>query len=156
HRLAPRQEALRRGGGGLAPVARDLPAAPARGRGLAPRHPDRGAPLGLSPLRRGPSNLGAQHPRASCLALRADLPDPGPDAAARAGSSGMKLTIRPLTPDLWPAVEDLFGEKGACNGCWCMYGRIGSGYWKRPRERNRADFREIVKRGPPPGLLAFA
>jgi hypothetical protein len=29
----------------------------------------------------------------------------------------MKLTIRPLTPDLWPALEDLFGEKGACNGC---------------------------------------
>ena len=35
----------------------------------------------------------------------------------------MKLTIRPLTPDLWPALEDLFGETGACNGCWCMYWR---------------------------------
>src|ERR1700730_3968605 len=33
---------------------------------------------------------------------------------------GMKLTIRPLTPDLWPAVEDLFGENGAVGGCWCM------------------------------------
>ena len=38
----------------------------------------------------------------------------------------MKLTIRPLTPALWPALEDLFGKTGVCNGCWCMYWRIGS------------------------------
>ena len=67
----------------------------------------------------------------------------------------MKLRVRPLTPDLWPALEDLFGTNGACNGCWCMYGRIGSAYRKQPREKNRAAFREIVRRGPPPGLLAF-
>jgi GNAT superfamily N-acetyltransferase len=67
----------------------------------------------------------------------------------------MKLTIRPLTPDLWPALEDLFGKNGASNGCWCMYWRIGSAYHKRPRVKNKAAFREIVKRGPPPGLLAF-
>jgi hypothetical protein len=24
----------------------------------------------------------------------------------------MKLTVRPLTPDLWPALEDLFGKSG--------------------------------------------
>ena len=67
----------------------------------------------------------------------------------------MKLTIRPLTPDLWPALEDLFGNGGACSGCWCMYWRIGSAYRKRPREENKAAFREVVERGPPPGLLAF-
>lgn len=67
----------------------------------------------------------------------------------------MKLTIRPLTPDLWPALEDLFGEKGACNGCWCMYWRIGSAYRRNARASNKAAFREVVKQGPPPGLLAF-
>jgi GNAT superfamily N-acetyltransferase len=67
----------------------------------------------------------------------------------------MTLTIRPLTLDLWPALEDLFGEKGACNGCWCMYWRIGAAYRARPRARNKEAFREVVKRGPPPGLLAF-
>lgn len=67
----------------------------------------------------------------------------------------MKLVVRPLTPDLWPAFEDLFGKSGASNGCWCMYWRIGSAYHERPREKNRAAFRRIVKRGPPPGLLAF-
>src|SRR6266550_2285035 len=67
----------------------------------------------------------------------------------------MKLTVRPLTPDLWPALEDLFGDNGAVGGCWCMYWRIGRAYRKRPHEENRAAFREVVKRGPPPGLLAF-
>jgi len=67
----------------------------------------------------------------------------------------MKLVILPLTPDLWPAFEDLFGKNGACGGCWCMYWRLGSGYRKRPGEQNRADFERIVDRGPPPGLLAL-
>lgn len=67
----------------------------------------------------------------------------------------MTLTIRPLTPDLWPALEDLFGDKGACSGCWCMYWRIGAAYRKGPREKNKAAFREVVKHGPPPGLVAF-
>src|SRR5215470_8262306 len=63
----------------------------------------------------------------------------------------MKLKILPLTPDLWPALEDLFGKKGACNGCWCMYWRIGSKYNKRDRAKNKAAFRAIVKNGPPAG-----
>jgi hypothetical protein len=46
----------------------------------------------------------------------------------------MNLTIRSLTPDQWPALMDLFGEHGACSGCWCMYWRIGSAYLKRPEE----------------------
>jgi GNAT superfamily N-acetyltransferase len=67
----------------------------------------------------------------------------------------MKLTIRPLTPDLWPALEDLFGKHGAHNGCWCMYGRISAAYRKTPSEENKAAFRAVVERGPPPGLIAF-
>ena len=67
----------------------------------------------------------------------------------------MQLTIRPLTPDLWPDLEDLFGKKGACNGCWCMYCRIGAPYRKQPASRNKAAFRQVVQSGPPPGLLAF-
>ncbi len=61
----------------------------------------------------------------------------------------MRLKIYPLAPNLWPALDDLFGEKGACNGCWCMYWRIGNAYRKQPRELNKAAFHEIVKYGPP-------
>jgi GNAT superfamily N-acetyltransferase len=66
-----------------------------------------------------------------------------------------KLTTRPLTANLWPALQDLFGANGACSGCWCMYWRIGSAYRKQSTKKNKAAFREIVKKGPPPGLLAF-
>ncbi len=67
----------------------------------------------------------------------------------------MKLRIKPLTPNLWPALEDLFGERGACNGCWCMYWRIGGAYRKQPADANKRAFQEDVENGPPPGLLAF-
>src|SRR6266567_9579112 len=67
----------------------------------------------------------------------------------------MTLRIESLTPELWPAFEDLFGKNGACNGCWCMNWRIGREYQRRSPEANKADFNEIVKRGPAPGLLAF-
>jgi GNAT superfamily N-acetyltransferase len=67
----------------------------------------------------------------------------------------MKLKIRPLTPDLWPALEELFGESGGVGGCWCMYWRIGRAIRWRPRAENKAAFKDVVRRGPPPGLLAF-
>ena len=58
----------------------------------------------------------------------------------------MKLTTRPLTPDLWPAFEDLFGENGAVGGCWCMYWRIGRAYRKKPRENSAGLFCKSAKR----------
>jgi GNAT superfamily N-acetyltransferase len=67
----------------------------------------------------------------------------------------MELTIRPLTPELWPALEDLFGAQGPVSRCWCMYWRIGNDYRKRPPDANKAAFCELVNDGPPPGLLAF-
>lgn len=67
----------------------------------------------------------------------------------------MELRVYPLTADLWPAIEDLFENGSTCQRCWCMYWRIGSAYRKQPAEANKAAFHEIVKKGPPPGLLAF-
>ena len=36
-----------------------------------------------------------------------------------------------------------------------MYWRIGIIFRRRPGEANKADFHELVKKGPPPGILAF-
>ena len=33
-----------------------------------------------------------------------------------------KLTFQPLTPARWDDVVRLFGPRGACAGCWCMWG----------------------------------
>src|SRR3979490_834416 len=65
----------------------------------------------------------------------------------------MKLTVRPLTPDLWPALEDLFGKNGACNGCWCMYWRGGDAPKKGARYLKKRAL--PPGEGAPPGLLAF-
>jgi GNAT superfamily N-acetyltransferase len=63
--------------------------------------------------------------------------------------------VRPLTPQQWPALEDLFADSAVCSRCWCMYWRIGSAYRKQPCEANRAAFHDVVMSGPPPGVLAF-
>ncbi len=65
------------------------------------------------------------------------------------------LTIRPATPDLWPAIENLFGPKGACNNCWCMYWRIGAQYRRNPPAKNKSAFKSVIRQGPPPGLIAL-
>jgi GNAT superfamily N-acetyltransferase len=67
----------------------------------------------------------------------------------------MDLIVRELTPDLWPALEDLFSAGGPVSRCWCMYWRIGAAYRQRSPAVNRDAFREVVGDGPPPGLLAF-
>lgn len=66
------------------------------------------------------------------------------------------LASHPATPERWPDLVDLFGERGACGGCWCMW-------WRKPRARfdrekgarNRADLEALVATGPPPGLIGY-
>lgn len=69
-----------------------------------------------------------------------------------------KLDIRELTPDLWPAIERLFGPRGACGGCWCMYWRVEKGErWADLKgATNRARFRALVESGGAHGLIASA
>ena len=68
----------------------------------------------------------------------------------------MSVTIVPLTPDRWPAFEDLFGKQGACYGCWCTHFRLPPAVRRENnRQRNKDHMRERVMAGPPPGLLAF-
>lgn len=67
----------------------------------------------------------------------------------------MTIAVHPLTPDRWSDLESLFGPNGAIAGCWCMWWRIGHAYHSRGVSANKASFKKIVKKGPPPGLLAF-
>lgn len=69
----------------------------------------------------------------------------------------MKLAFHPLTPDRWDDVEALFGERGACAGCWCMYWRRSAKAYEAGKGAgNRSAFRRIVKRGDEPGVIAYA
>jgi hypothetical protein len=125
----------------------------------------RGIRRGLELLQRQPG-IG---PRAREAGVRARRDGPGPlhvpqrnrgVQSCMVGARGLQASrmtyhARPLTPDLWPQLEELFGATGACAGCWCMYWRIGSAYTKRPRDENRKALQAIVKKGPAAGLLVF-
>ncbi len=67
------------------------------------------------------------------------------------------LDVFPLTPDRWPDLEQLFGERGASSGCWCMWWRVAAKDWEKDAgPGNRAAFRSVVRAGPAPGLLAYS
>lgn len=67
------------------------------------------------------------------------------------------LTVHPLTPERWNDFVRLFGPRGACAGCWCMWWRLPAAAWRQGRgDAHRRAFQEVVRRGPPPGLLAYA
>ncbi|GAA2822217.1 acetyltransferase (GNAT) family protein [Aminobacter aminovorans] len=69
----------------------------------------------------------------------------------------MTDAISPLTPDLWPHFEDLFGKQGACYGCWCTYFRLPPAIRRDSnRESNKDHIKARIAAGPPPGLLAFS
>lgn len=65
--------------------------------------------------------------------------------------------VVPLTPEHWPALEELFGPQGPCYGCWCNHFRMPQRL-RKPLlgEGARQLFEERVAKGPPPGVLAFA
>jgi GNAT superfamily N-acetyltransferase len=66
------------------------------------------------------------------------------------------LKFYPLITTRWKDLEKLFGERGACGGCWCMSWRLkNSDYEKNKGERNKKAFKEIVNKGNEPGIIAY-
>jgi GNAT superfamily N-acetyltransferase len=66
------------------------------------------------------------------------------------------LTFYPAAASRWSDLEDLFGERGACGGCWCMF-------WRLPRKKfeagkgagNKRALKRIVTSGPEPGIIGY-
>ena len=68
------------------------------------------------------------------------------------------LTFRPLGPERWEDAERLFGERGACGGCWCMWYRLPRREYEAGRgETNRSRLRARVSdpARSEPGILAY-
>ena len=67
-----------------------------------------------------------------------------------------KLEFNPLTPERWRDFETLFGERGACGGCWCMWWRIArSQYETQKGARNKRAMKNLVDGGHTPGILVY-
>jgi GNAT superfamily N-acetyltransferase len=66
------------------------------------------------------------------------------------------LHFEPVTKDRWSDLEKLFGVRGACAGCWCMF-------WRRPRKDfvagkgadNKRAFKKLIASNHVPGILAY-
>lgn len=66
------------------------------------------------------------------------------------------FSFHPLTPERWDDFALLFGPRGACAGCWCMFWKQSSPDFNRLKgSGNRAAMRRIVTRGEVPGILAY-
>jgi len=67
-----------------------------------------------------------------------------------------KLEFHPLTPERWRDFEALFGERGACGGCWCMWQRLKrSQYETQKGARNKRAMKRLVEDGHMPGIIAY-
>jgi len=66
------------------------------------------------------------------------------------------IRVLPATPERWDDLAHLFGPRGACAGCWCMWWRRSAAEWKRGKgDGNRRALRRLVDSGEPPGLIAY-
>ena len=66
------------------------------------------------------------------------------------------LKFRAATPSRWKDIEELFGERGACGGCWCMAWRLRNKDWVAGKgARNKRAFKKIVVSGGRPGVLGY-
>ncbi|MCQ3939038.1 MAG: GNAT family N-acetyltransferase [Chloroflexi bacterium] len=71
--------------------------------------------------------------------------------------TSLDLSFHPLTQKLWRDFEMLFGENGACGGCWCMYWKLrGKAFDENKGEGNRQMQKSIVDAKIIPGLLAYS
>jgi len=68
-----------------------------------------------------------------------------------------QLTIEPLTKLNWNKFTGLFGNKGACGNCWCMYYRLLKSDFLEGKadDGNKRAMKEIVWNGKPAGILGL-
>jgi len=63
----------------------------------------------------------------------------------------------PVTNERWNDFEKLFGEKGACAGCWCMYWRLKQSVLDAQKGNgNKRAMKKIIGSGNIPGIIAYA
>ena len=66
------------------------------------------------------------------------------------------LSTRPLSLENWPDLERLFGVRGACGGCWCMWWLLARKQYEAQKgEGNKQAMRARVEAGEVPGLLGY-
>ncbi|MDO8548560.1 MAG: N-acetyltransferase, partial [Ignavibacteria bacterium] len=67
-----------------------------------------------------------------------------------------KLTFHPLAPERWKDFEKLFGERGACGGCWCMSWLLTKKEFDANKGGgNKKKMGNLVNKKTEPGIIAY-
>jgi len=68
-----------------------------------------------------------------------------------------QLTFEPLTKGNWNKFVQLFGIKGACGSCWCMYYRLKKTDYQEGKadDGNKLAMKQIVWEDKPAGILGL-
>lgn len=73
-------------------------------------------------------------------------------------NAGKRKGVRwvPATAKYWGDLEELFGSRGACGGCWCMAWRKRAKDFNAGKgEPNRRALRALTSAEVPPGILLY-
>jgi len=67
------------------------------------------------------------------------------------------LTFEPLSKSNWDKFVQLFGIKGACGNCWCMWARLSRRDFVAGKinDGNKKAMKKLVWAGKPTGILGF-
>jgi GNAT superfamily N-acetyltransferase len=68
-----------------------------------------------------------------------------------------QLTFEPVTKDNWDKFVALFGNRGACANCWCMFYRLKQADFKagKVNDINKSRMKELIREEKPVGIIAI-
>jgi GNAT superfamily N-acetyltransferase len=68
-----------------------------------------------------------------------------------------RLVLESLSRENWKEFERLFGSRGACGNCWCMYYRLKKQDFAKGKENqgNKKAMKKLVWQGKPAGVIGF-
>lgn len=67
-----------------------------------------------------------------------------------------QIRFYPVTKSRWESFEKLFGERGACGGCWCMWWRVQKKEFEKKRGvGNKTVMQKMINSGKVPGVIAY-
>lgn len=68
----------------------------------------------------------------------------------------LNLEIYPLDANRWSDFETLFGERGACGGCWCMSWRLKRSEFEGQKGlKNKQAMKKLVEQNENVGILVY-
>jgi GNAT superfamily N-acetyltransferase len=67
-----------------------------------------------------------------------------------------KIKFQELSNETWKDFEELFGEHGACEGCWCMYWRLKHKDYQTNRGiNNKKSMKGLVENNQQIGIIMY-